>query len=70
MPVVFIVITIWGIVGISMLSVENRFIDYFKESTEIYRGMELIDRKLGGTTPLDVIIDAPADFFQPDEETA
>ena len=67
-PVVFIVITIWGIFGISMLSVENRFIDYFKESTEIYRGMELIDRKLGGTTPLDVIIDAPTEFFQPDEE--
>jgi len=50
-----------------MLTVENRFIDYFKESTEIYRGMELIDRKLGGTTPLDVIIDAPIEFFQPDE---
>ena len=68
-PVVFVVITVWGVIGISMLSVENRFIDYFKESTEIYRGMELIDRKLGGTTPLDVIIDAPDDFFQPDEDT-
>ena len=66
-PVVFIVITTWGIFGISMLTVENRFIDYFKESTEIYRGMELIDRKLGGTTPLDVIIDAPTEYFQPDE---
>jgi predicted RND superfamily exporter protein len=69
-PVVFIVLTIWGILGISMLTVENSFLDYYKESTEIYRGMELIDRKLGGTTPLDVIIDAPADFFQPDEESA
>jgi len=67
-PVVFILITVWGVIGISMLTVENRFIDYFKESTEIYRGMELIDRKLGGTTPLDVIIDAPNDFFQPDED--
>jgi len=65
-PVVFIVITIWGIMGIGKLTVENRFIDYFKESTEIYRGMELIDRKLGGTTPLDVIIDAPADVPEPD----
>ena len=63
-PLVFLVITLAGIIGISMLSVENRFIDYFKETTEIYRGMELIDRKLGGTTPLDVIIDAPADFYQ------
>lgn len=48
-----------GIVGISRLSVENRFLDYYKESTEIYRGMELIDSQLGGTTPLDIIIDAP-----------
>ncbi|MGB5627025.1 MAG: MMPL family transporter, partial [Woeseiaceae bacterium] len=35
------------------------FIDYYKKSTDIYQGMELIDRSLGGTTPLDVIIDAP-----------
>jgi predicted RND superfamily exporter protein len=30
--------------------------------------MEIIDRELGGTTPLDVIIDAPARFFQQQEE--
>ena len=57
-----------SVVGISFLTVENRFIDYFKESTEIYRGMEIIDRELGGTTPLDVIIDAPAEFFERQEE--
>ncbi|MCP4115791.1 MAG: MMPL family transporter [Desulfobacteraceae bacterium] len=43
--------------GISKLIVENRFIDYFKESTEIYQGLATIDRELGGTTPLDLIID-------------
>jgi predicted RND superfamily exporter protein len=43
--------------GISRLMVENSFIDYFKDTTEIYRGMKVIDQKLGGTTPLDVIID-------------
>ena len=57
-----------SILGMSLLTVENRFIDYFKESTEIYRGMEIIDRELGGTTPLDVIIDAPAEFFERQEE--
>lgn len=56
----FIVIAL-SLVGISSLSVENRFIDYFKESTEIYQGMQLIDRKLGGTTPLEVIIDSPTE---------
>ena len=50
-------------IGISRLTVDNRFIDYFKQSTEIFQGMYLIDRKLGGTTPLDVVIDAPARFL-------
>jgi len=48
-----------SVYGLSQLSVENRFIDYFKESTEIHQGMKLIDQKLGGTTPLDVIISFP-----------
>lgn len=45
-----------GGVGISRLEVENSFINYFGKDTEIYQGLELIDRKLGGTTPLDVLI--------------
>ncbi len=54
-----VVLVAAGVAGISQLTVENRFIDYYKKSTEIYQGMALIDRELGGTTPLDVIIDAP-----------
>ena len=45
--------------GITKLEVENRFIDYFRADTEIYQGMEIIDTALGGTTPLDIIIQAP-----------
>jgi hypothetical protein len=55
----FSLLALAGLAGVMRLTVESRFIDYYKQSTEIYRGMELIDRKLGGTTPLDVIIDAP-----------
>ncbi len=44
------------IYGISQLRVENSFINYFKSDTEIFKGMKQIDDKLGGTTPLDVII--------------
>jgi predicted RND superfamily exporter protein len=44
-------------IGISRLVVENSFIDYFKDTTEIYQGMKVIDQNLGGTTPLDVIIE-------------
>ena len=51
----FLVI-ILSIIGISRLEVENSFINYFNKNTEIYKGMKLIDEKLGGTTPLDIII--------------
>ena len=60
---VFAALVIISLVGISQLTVENRFIDYFKPTTEIYQGMLLIDQQLGGTTPLDVIIDADPDFL-------
>ncbi len=50
--------------GITRLEVENRFIDYFHESTEIYQGMELLDSKLGGTIPLDIIL-TPPDHEEP-----
>jgi hypothetical protein len=65
---VAMVATALGVIGISELTVENRFIDHFHESTEIYQGMYLIDRELGGTTPLDVVIDAPAEFFEEEQE--
>ena len=52
-------ITVLVFVGVSRLKVENRFIDYFKDSTEIYQGMELLDANLGGTIPLDIIVAAP-----------
>jgi len=48
-----------SVVGISKLEVENSFINYFKKNTEIYKGMKLIDEKLGGTTPLEVILKFP-----------
>ncbi len=48
---------ILSVIGISRLEVENSFIDYFKHTTEIYQGMKVIDQNLGGTTPLDVILD-------------
>lgn len=49
--------------GFTKLTVENRFIDYFHSDTEIYQGMLEIDTRLGGTTPLDIILDAPQSYF-------
>ena len=51
------IVFVISIFGISRLVVENSFIDYFKDTTEIYQGLKVIDQKLGGTSPLDVIID-------------
>ena len=52
-------IIILSLIGISRLEVENSFINYFSKKTEIYKGMKLIDEKLGGTTPLEVILKFP-----------
>jgi predicted RND superfamily exporter protein len=52
-------VVILSIIGISRLEVENSFINYFNKNTEIYKGMKLIDEKLGGTTSLDVILKFP-----------
>ena len=62
--VIYGLILILSILGLTRLRVENSFIDYFRESTEIYQGMSLLDEKLGGTLSFDVIVDLPLD---PDE---
>jgi len=54
-----LIVIILSIFGITKLEVENSFINYFNKNTEIYKGMKLIDEKLGGTTPLEVIIKFP-----------
>ncbi|MEX1216571.1 RND family transporter [Saccharospirillum sp.] len=51
-----LVLAAFTIVGITRLVVENSFIDYFDQSTDIYQGMTVIDERLGGTTPLEVLI--------------
>ena len=65
--VTFCAIGAMSAVGMAFLTVENRFLDYFHSSTEIYKGMSLIDQELGGTTPLDVIIDMPPQEIVTDE---
>ena len=65
---IFAALVLVAVTGIPRLTVENRFIDYYKEDTEIYQGMSLIDERLGGTTPMDVIIDAPEDEIFDDDE--
>ncbi len=61
-------IIILSVFGINKLEVENSFINYFKKSTEIYKGMKLIDDKLGGTTPLEIILKFPEKTKEIEEE--
>jgi len=42
--------------GLYQVSLDNRFIDYFKDDTEIRAGMQYIDEHLGGTVPFEVIV--------------
>jgi len=64
-----LIIIVISILGITKLEVENSFINYFDKETEIYKGMKLIDNKLGGTTPLDVIVKFPSQEQDKVEET-
>ena len=71
------VLVVFNVAGIRKLQVENCFINYFKSTTEIHQGMKVMDQQLGGTTPLDVVIDleptAPSEATPPadaaDKET-
>ncbi|MFT5756971.1 MAG: putative RND superfamily exporter protein [Alteromonadaceae bacterium] len=56
-----IALLLFNATGANRLIVENSFINYFKSDSEIYQGMKVIDTSLGGTTPLDIIIDFPED---------
>ncbi len=68
---VALVMFVFGVSGITRLTVENRFIDYFKTDTPIYEGMTLIDERLGGTTPLEVVLEGKGkDFWIEDENIA
>ena len=51
-----VILTLISAYGISRLQVENSFINYFSEDTEIFQGLRLIDEKLGGTTPVDILL--------------
>ncbi len=57
--VVSLLLAVAGSIGATRLEVENSFISYFKQSTEIYQGLKKVDETLGGTTPLEIILKFP-----------
>jgi uncharacterized protein len=61
-------LTALSVYGITRLEVENSFVSYFSPGTEIYQGLKLIDDKLGGTIPLDVILKFEDESFDDEDE--
>ncbi|MFT7144979.1 MAG: putative RND superfamily exporter protein [Alphaproteobacteria bacterium] len=71
-------LAIISVIGMSLLSLDSRFIDYFKKGTEINDGLVFIDENFGGTVPMDMIITFPPyvnptqdldnDFFSDEED--
>jgi predicted RND superfamily exporter protein len=65
-----------SIYGVSLITFDNRFADYFDTDTDINKGMRYIDENLGGTIPLDVYlkfepfesVDEDDDFFVDDDD--
>lgn len=63
--VVLIAVLVGGIisaVGIYRLSWESQLIDYFKDNSEVRKGIVYIDERFGGTTSMDIVLN-----FQPYE---
>lgn len=60
-PILLATLAVVGVstVGISRLGVEAQFIDYFRDDTDIHRGLSFIDREMGGTTSLEILLTGP-----------
>ena len=64
------ILAVASVAGTAQLRVENSFVNYFKNDTEIYQGLKLIDEELGGTTPLEILVrfEPNADVFPTPED--
>ena len=64
--VVSIVVVIISVLGLFRLQVENSFLNYFKESTQVREELSFIDQEFGGSTPLDLVYSIDEKEKKPD----
>jgi hypothetical protein len=57
---------ILGVLGCFRLTAENSFLNYFSDSTDVYRELSFIDKEFGGSTPFDLIYTIPEHQRNPD----
>ena len=56
--------------GTTKLQVDNKFLDYFKQDSDIYKGMYTFDKELGGIMSLEIILNlSDAELAQQPEES-
>ena len=53
------VLLVLSILGCFRLTAENKFTSYFWKSSDVYQGLEFIDRNMGGTSTLEVYLRSP-----------
>jgi hypothetical protein len=53
LSLVILGVSVWGA---TKLTVETKFIDYFWPRSEVYQGLDYIDKRMGGTTPMEVML--------------
>ncbi|MGE0432527.1 MAG: RND family transporter [Planctomycetota bacterium] len=57
-PVLGLAVVVVAVLGMQKLQVEMKLIDYFKAASPTHQGLKFIDREMGGTTTLEVIIES------------
>jgi uncharacterized protein len=58
-----LVILAASLYGCTLITVETRFIDYFRKSSPIYKSLSFIDTELGGTTQFEIILKGDKDNY-------
>ena len=62
-PVFGLALVVIAVLGIQQLVVEMKLIDYFKATSPTHQGLKFIDKEMGGTTTLEVIIESPEEGY-------
>ncbi|MBU1043079.1 MAG: MMPL family transporter [Candidatus Omnitrophica bacterium] len=64
--IITVLLVLVSVTGMVLLDVENSFINYFRDSTRVYKELSFIDHNFGGTTPLDLVYDLREKDLKPD----
>ncbi len=62
--IVSLLILVVSVYGTSRITVETKFIDYFWSRSPIYQGLDYIDTRMGGTTPVEVYLKGKPGTFK------